>query len=1214
MEPEDAARFDTLARGCLAAGDLAGAVAHWRRAVVLDPEDIDRRYNLARALTDLGRHPEAEQAYREAIARVPDHGEALFNLANLLVRRGAADQAIPLYRRAVAACPASAAFQVNLGMALKAVGRLEEAERAYREAIRLDPGRADAHWNLAILLLSRGRWQEGFAEYQWRLKRFETPALARLRPGWDGALAPERHLLLWAEQGVGDAIHFLRYAVVAARRVGGITVCCHAGLVSLARKVAGVDRAVPFGTPLPDFDLQAPLMSLPHLLQMTDPAASWHGPYLPLPSVPKTGGSAGCKRVGLVWSGNPQHLDDRRRSCPPQLLRPLTAISGIRLYSLQKGKAAEAAGREAVGDRMIDLAPRLNDFAATAAAIAGLDLVVTVDTAVAHLAGAMGKPVWLLLPQSPDWRWQLSGQATPWYPSMRIFRQPAPGDWPEVVGQVIRALGKEPVAAPSGSSTDRVEVLNRLGVLAGQSGDWAAAAGHLEQAARLVPENGMVWDNLGNALKALGKSDRAEACYRRALALDPANPDPPFNLAVLFHEQGRTDEALDWYLRTLEVNPDDPGALNNLASLYRTRGDAAAAEAAYRRLLKIKPDHLRALVNLAGLLGEQKRHDEALACCRRASESAPEDLIVLLCLGSACRNAGRLEEARQICAHAVALHPHSVQAHFNSGNVFKDLGRYAEAGDCYRRALAIDGKFAPAWCNLGSVHREDGQSSDAMACYEKALSIDPDYAEVHNNLSIVHTEAGRIGQALECCRKAQSLRPDFAQSYNNMARTLKYAGRAAESLAWYQKALDLSPQTAFVHSNLLYCLCYLPETVVTPQAVSLAHRRWDKIHGARPGRIFSSLPGDRDPNRPLRVGYVSPDFRQHPVATFMTPVLANHDPAAVETFCFSDVRGGDRVTERLRGLAGQWVPIAGLCDDRVAEEIRRRRIDILVDLAGHTAGNRMPLFTRRPAPIQVTYLGYPASTGLAAIDYRLSDAWADPPGMTEAFHSETLVRLPRGFLCYEPPPAAPAVGPSPGLAEGRITFGSFNNLAKFNPDVADVWSAILDRVPGSRLMMKFRTLADPGVQDHVRGLFAARGIAPERLILKGFLPTFKDHFALYHKVDIALDPFPYNGTTTTCEALWMGVPVIVLAGSCHAARVGVSILTGLGLEELVAQNRQDYIARAAALAADSDRLTALRASLRPRMQQAPLTDGPGFARSLESAYREMWRRRCAAGI
>ncbi|MFH1985897.1 MAG: tetratricopeptide repeat protein [Pseudomonadota bacterium] len=458
-DPKAAGHADAQAKRCLAAGDLAGAVRYWRKALTLSAQGTEIRFNLARALTDLGRGEAAEALYLDLIRAVPGHADALYNLGNLRLRCGDARGAVHWYRRAVAAAPEKQEPRLNLGMALKSAGRPADAEAVYRETTRRWAGCAEAHWNLAVLLLSQGRWAEGFAEYQWRLKRFEVPGFQDASPWWDGRPAPDRHLLLWAEQGVGDAIHFLRYVPAAAARAGRVTVCCHPGLKSLARRAVGVDRVLAFGESLPAFDLHAPLMSLPHLLGRPEPVASWQGPYIdaPLSPVPPRIAPGRCT-VGLVWSGNPDFVDNARRACPPDLLRPLVDCPGAIFYALQKGAAAESAGKAALGDRVHDLAPGLNDFADTAGAIARLEMIVTVDTAVAHLAGAMGKPVWVMLHHAPDWRWLGTGETTAWYPTMRLFRQKTPGDWQPVIREIRRALALKagPGMARCGVIHDRV--------------------------------------------------------------------------------------------------------------------------------------------------------------------------------------------------------------------------------------------------------------------------------------------------------------------------------------------------------------------------------------------------------------------------------------------------------------------------------------------------------------------------------------------------------------------------------------------------------------------------------------------------------------------------------------------------------------------------------------------------------------------------------------
>lgn len=416
------------------AGDLPAAVAAWQRAVALAPEMPDALFNLGRGLTEQGRHRAAQRAYRRLLAIDPGHTDARYNLGNLLAAEGDFKGAEACYASVVDGRPDHADAWVNLGLVMKQSLNLDRAAQCYRRALAIAPEHADAHWNLSHLLMLREDWAAGWREYEWRLRRREAPTVLAAVPRWDGGKAPHARLVLWAEQGVGDAIQFLRYAGLAARRVGRVTVACHPSLVRLAATAPGVHRAASFDTAVDGVDVQAPLMSLPHLMQMTDPGASWTGPYLSAPAGDAAVPATETPAVGLVWAGNPGHANDRHRSIPRALLAPLDALAGIRWCSFQVGRG------DPLPDGWVNLAPVLTDFAETARQLLAMDLVITVDTAVAHLAGAMGRPVWLLLPFIPDWRWPLNGDRTPWYPSMRIFRQTKPCDWPQVVADVAAAL------------------------------------------------------------------------------------------------------------------------------------------------------------------------------------------------------------------------------------------------------------------------------------------------------------------------------------------------------------------------------------------------------------------------------------------------------------------------------------------------------------------------------------------------------------------------------------------------------------------------------------------------------------------------------------------------------------------------------------------------------------------------------------------------------
>lgn len=595
------------------------------------------------------------------------------------------------------------------------------------------------------------------------------------------------------------------------------------------------------------------------------------------------------------------------------------------------------------------------------------------------------------------------------------------------------------------------------------------------------------------------------------------------------------------------------------------------AEDGYLAVLRADPRHPHANNNLAILLRAKGRLPEAVACGRRAIARLPEDAHL--------RN--------------------------NLACALSDMDRIAEATATTRRALALSPGYADAWFNVANLLGTAQDLAGAKAAYRRALRLNPRMGGAHSNLGDVHRRLGESSVAVDCYRTAMRTQPDLPQPYVNLGETLKEQGRIHEALSTFQSGLERHPDLALLHSNLLFALHYTPWA--PPEVIARAHACWNDRH-ARPltphGKRFAN---DRNPDRWLRVGYVSPDFRAHACAHFIEPLLRAHDRTAVELVCYATSRRHDDVTDRIKALADAWRPLVGLDDAAAAALIERDRIDILVDLAGHTADGRPLVFARKPAPVQVSWLGYPDTTGMPVIDGRLTDAVADPPGRADGWHAERLIRLPTGFLTFQPRPGVGVREEPPALANGWVTFGSFNNAAKVTPEVARTWSAILREVPSARLLLKSQAFGDPPTRDRYLQLFADNGVAPERITLLPPLDAMDDHLRAYDRIDIALDPFPYNGATTTCEALWMGVPVIALAGRHHVSRVGASLLTQCGLPELIAEDEGRYRAAAVSLARDMPRLALLRRSLRGRLQASPLLDHQGFARAVEEAYRGMWR-------
>ncbi|HTW93698.1 MAG TPA: tetratricopeptide repeat protein, partial [Tepidisphaeraceae bacterium] len=490
---------------------------------------------------------------------------------------------------------------------------------------------------------------------------------------------------------------------------------------------------------------------------------------------------------------------------------------------------------------------------------------------------------------------------------------------------------------------------------------------------------------------------------------------------------------------------------------------------------------------------------------------------------------------------------------------------------------------------------------EAMSAVREALRLRPDFCNAICNLGNIHQAGNRQEEAAAAFQRALALNPAYLEPINNLGVALKELALPEQALAVYGQGMKAHPDNAVIHGNWLNTLNFLPNQ--SAEEVFSRHVQWGIRHARPLARTHRPHGNDRAADRMLRIGYLSPDLRQHSVAFFLIGLLENHDRSAFQAICYSTRRGGDAVTRRIEAACG---PVRDLCsvgDDAAAEMIRRDGIDILVDLAGHTAYNGLAIMARKPAPVQVTWLGYPNTTGVEAIDWRLTDAHADPAG-AERFHTEKLFRLPRTAWCFTPLSGLPPVAPS---SRQSIVFGCFGDLAKMNAPLLQLWSTILHQVPQSRLIIKHRATGNRSVVRRFLAHFESLGISPDRLDMIPPCMSQEEHLQKYAAMDIALDTYPYHGTTTTCESLWMGVPVVTLAGQSHASRVGVSLLTNVGLPDVVARSEQDYVRIATSLAFDRNRLAELQSTMRRRMQSSALMDAGAFARDVEAAYRSMWR-------
>jgi protein O-GlcNAc transferase len=584
----------------------------------------------------------------------------------------------------------------------------------------------------------------------------------------------------------------------------------------------------------------------------------------------------------------------------------------------------------------------------------------------------------------------------------------------------------------------------------------------------------------------------------------------------------------------------------------------------------------------------------------------PDPLEYLLQQAFTFFNAHQLVQAERAYRKVLDRQPYNHEAVHMLGVIAHRQGRAPEALQLLTRAVQMSPDSAPYRCNLGKFFTEQGRHPDAIPHFQRALQLNPADATYYANLGESLRRVGQLDAAEATLREALKVHPDHAPTLGNLGNLLRDQGRVREAIDTLRRSIEIRPAPG-VHQSLAFT-CFFDSDMLPEQVYDAHLEFWRAYPAAVPAAGWSN---DRNPDRVLRLGYVSPDFYHHPVANFIEGALRCHDRAQFQVFCYSSTPREDAVTQRLKSYPLTWRDLRQVPLEELVGQVRADAIDILVDLAGHTANNRAGLFALKPAPVQAAYLGYPGTAGLVTIDHRLTDPVADPPDDVESqhLHVETLAYLPRGLSCYTPLQDAPPISPSPAARNGHITFGSLHTLAKINDRVIALWSRVLDAIPTARLILFRHTLHGP-TADRYRQLFAAAGADPARVELR-HRPRSKNHLDEYQDIDVQLDTFPFSGHTTACEGLHQGVPILTLPGRSHASRLVASVLTHAGLPDFIAISEDDYVRRAQSLASDLPALATLRSTLRDRLQQSPLYDAPTFTRHLESAYRQMWRTYCA---
>ena len=727
-----------------------------------------------------------------------------------------------------------------------------------------------------------------------------------------------------------------------------------------------------------------------------------------------------------------------------------------------------------------------------------------------------------------------------------------------------------------------------------------------DAAIRMAPDLVRAHMNRGNVLLAFGNIEGALQAYATAIAKDRGYALAHYNMGMTYARAGRHGEARVAFESTLVLKPDFADAEVALGYSLEELGQLDAAAACYRRALDINPNYAEVHSNLGNVLRSLGQLDAALASYRRAIDINADLATAHHGLGRTLEDLSRSEDAVASYRRAVVIDPDYAEVHSNLANVLKNLGQLDNAAVSYRRALVLNPDFADAHYGLGNILQRLGQLDGARASYQRALELKPDFAEACGNLGNVLRTLGQFDEAASSYRRVLRINPNDAKALCNLGVVLQDLGQLDGAAASYRQALEIQPVCSEAYFGLLFCLSH--NQAITSDALYAEHCRFGEQFEAP---LRSSWPlhrNARDPNRCVQVGFVSGDLREHPVTYFFEPILAHlrqYDSLSLHAY---DNHGDeDAATQRLRGLIKRWHPIADLSDATLAETIAADGIDILIDLSGHTGKNRLLTFARKPAPVQASWIGYPGTTGLAAMDYYICDKFFLPRSDFDSQFTEKLVYLPANAP-FLPDPKAPAVGALPALTKGHLTFGSFNRLSKLSLSSIALWSRLLRALPDASIVLGGMPQDDSS--NTLITWFAQEGIVRDRLSFHKRCDT-ATYLALHHQVDMCLDTFPYSGGTTTNHALWMGVPTLTLAGHTPPGRQGAAMLGQVGLEAFVAKDADDFLAKGLHWASDLAALAAVRSGLRQRIEQSQARRPEVIAAGFERALRTMWQRWCA---
>jgi len=1177
LRPGEAIFQEALGDALLAAQRYGEAIAVFRAGVALLPESISLRNSLAAALIEAGRMEEARADLEKLLEIIPEGAEEKinvhFNLASIHREYGRADAAIASYRRALALrpdfvqCYSNLLFQLNYSATVDAAEIFAEHRRyGERFARRYLPPVPDPAWPRRLRI---GYLSPDFRNHV--VMRFMEPALAHHQRDRFEIFCYYTHAHKDAvtETLRGHAEHWrdceeLSAGQLAERiRADRIDI-----LVDLAGHTVGNSLQTLAMKPAP---VQATYLGYPNTTGLTAVDYRISDAFADPPGESDRLSTERILRLpGSYFCYRPESDAPPVGPLPAQKSGTVT-FGCFNNFAKLSGSFLELACRvlRAVPDSRLLLKARPLSIDSVANTVLSGFERAGIDPARIELIG-----------------WRASDHShLSTYNDVDIALDTVPYNGATTtceamwMGVPVVTLAGDRHAGRAGAS-----LLNAVGL-------GALVAHNMDEYVSICSR--LAGDLPGLAVQRAGMRDR----MRASGLMDEAGFTR--SLEQLF--VGMWEKRPGAGAPTPSLSAASSADLLDRARRARTEGRAAEAEKFCREILVHEPAHADTLNLLWEMAFDADTPGAIVDWLVKAI--AVDDTVAAFhhMLGCALQAQGKIEDAAAAFNRTLELDPAHAKAANNLGCLLEATGNLNGAAQCYQTAVRNDPKLTHALYNLGNLYKQLGDAAEAAKYIGEALALEPAHAEWLCNLASLQYGRLQLDEAVASLQAAMKLDPAFDRAYSQLGAVQVVTGHIREARESLRKAQELKPDAA-TESWLLLLEHYFTDQ--DPQATFDAHLAWADRHARRLTRVTDHGSRSRSPGRRINIGYVSPDFVRHPVAYFIEPVLAAHDRQSFNVFCYSGAARADEVTARLRASAENWHDTSELTDEKLADRIYADGIDVLVDLAGHTGGGRLQVFARKPGRVQVTWLGYPDTTGLGMMDFRISDEVADPPGLTERFQSEKLVRLPGSFLCYAPPADSPEVALPPATGD-RVTFGCFNNLAKVTPEMMALWAELLRRLPHARLILKSYGLASESARRGLRDLIQERGIDAGRLELLGSDRSPAEHLAKYGEIDIALDVFPYNGTTTTCEALWMGVPVVTLAGSTHVSRVSASILSSVGLAELVAQTPEQYLDIARRLAGDVDRRRALRTGMRARMLSSPLLDAPRFVRGLESAYREM---------